>query len=99
MLFVFQDVVSAREKPTSVPKWTKVDLILSSFSPQVAEVLAKVEVSVRDSIKKDYGSNTGLTSVWNTTMDQVRSLFYFKLFYNLKGKKKLVIFFFFEIGS
>lgn len=57
----------------SGPKWT-------GFSPpplpQVAELLASVEDSVVNSIKKDYGSETGVTTLWNTTMDRVTSFFF-----------------------
>uniref|UniRef100_H3C0H6 Tetraspanin n=1 Tax=Tetraodon nigroviridis TaxID=99883 RepID=H3C0H6_TETNG len=46
-------------------------VVLFVFQDVVADLLMKVEGSVVGSIKKDYGSSTGVTSLWNSTMEQL----------------------------
>lgn len=58
----------------------------------MGDVLGGVGNTFRTSLQRDYGEQEGLTSLWNSTMDQVASLFLFKLFYRLKENDFIYIY-------
>lgn len=44
---------------------------VSTCPSQAHDLLNDLEDKVIESIKKDYGSNDGVTALWNTTMEEV----------------------------